>query len=471
MNELTPVYLIAATILAYLAFHVLTRRFDPFAPVWLFLVGYVQVYIIQALSYHDWAVISRGVELTAAANMRALWALVWFLAVYHLGGGRLVASVLREPPRAWSTGAVNVLAPPMAIWGLFCAGVLSRGGQPSPEELSPEELILRSFGFLLMVAAIMLVVTGRAGEKRRTGYLAAGLFTSALFTAVWMFNGKRSPGIVGVLSTVCAFYVGKGKRPSWPVLFGTGLSAVLVVTLALGWRNNARKYESSFGGFLQFATELDTASMLENLNIGDGDDPLEYVTQESTEYGGFILMMSTVPEKSDYDYGANYLRVFSTFIPRIIWADKPLFGRDAWRAAWVHGSEIVREEDFTSPAIGILGATQLNGGAIGTLAVLAALAMLQRTAYEYFRRHADVPWVQFWWSMTYYVAWFMVVNDDPMVWFYYSWGFTTLPVVVLVWLVNRFAGSTARASAPAPAPAAAAVTAAGMRLGLGGAAR
>ena len=36
------------------------RKFDPFAPVWLFLVGYVQVYIIQAVSYHEWALRVRG---------------------------------------------------------------------------------------------------------------------------------------------------------------------------------------------------------------------------------------------------------------------------------------------------------------------------------------------------------------------------------------------------------------------------
>ncbi len=55
------------------------------------------------------------------------------------------------------------------------------------------------------------------------------------------------------------------------------------------------------------------------------------------------------------------------------------------------------------------------------------VALLLRTSYEYFIRYADVPWVQFWWSITYYNAWFMVVNDDPLVWFYYNWGFSTFP--------------------------------------------
>ena len=33
-----------------------------------------------------------------------------------------------------------------------------------------------------------------------------------------------------------------------------------------------------------------------------------------------------------------------------------------------------RDDDFTGPAIGILGATQLNGGAIGTVIVLGCVA-------------------------------------------------------------------------------------------------
>ena len=70
-----------------------------------------------------------------------------------------------------------------------------------------------------------------------------------------------------------------------------------------------------------------------------------------------------------------------------------------------------------------------------------------RTAYEYLRLYPAVPWVQFWWSITYYNAWFMVVNDDPLVWFYYNWGFTTLPVVVLTWWLG-IAGHSGAGAAP-----------------------
>ena len=77
-------------------------------------------------------------------------------------------------------------------------------------------------------------------------------------------------------------------------------------------------------------------------------------SHETTEYGGFLLMMDTVPEKSEYDYGMNYCRIVSTYIPRIVWPTKPLFGRSQWVSAWIAGSELERDEEFTGPAIGIL---------------------------------------------------------------------------------------------------------------------
>ena len=149
-------------------------------------------------------------------------------------------------------------------------------------------------------------------------------------------------------------------------------------------------------------------------------------------------MLDTVPMKSAYDYGSSYIRIFSTYIPRIVWQDKPYFGREEWVNAWIAGSEFHRDETFTGPAIGILGATQLNGGAIGTAVVLACIAILIRSAYEYYRLHAHTPWAQVFWAMTYYNAWLMVVNDDPFVWFYYVYGFALLPPLTFFWIVNKF---------------------------------
>jgi hypothetical protein len=446
MDELIFAYGTAAVIVAYFLAQVLSGRFDPFAPTWLSLVGYTQIYVIQAISYHDWAVGVRGKELVAAANWRALWALLWFLFVYHLGPGRKLAPALPRPPRAWSPTLVAMLVPPLAVWGLYCSNVLLRSG---PDEVQSAEISLfRSFPFVLMVAAMLMIVTGRNIHAHRPAFLAAGLAVAFSYVIIWMFNGKRSHSLIAVLSTVCGFYITRLKRPSWPVLLSTAFAGSLVVAIAIGWRND-RDHQRSFAGFVGFLADFRISRILDSLVVSDGEE--EISTYETEEYGGFLLMMDTVPEKSGYDYGANYLRVFSTFIPRLIWRNKPIFGRRAWIDAWIAGSELEREDDFSSPAIGLLGATQLNGGTVGTLIVMAAIASLLRTAYEYFRLHPDVPWVQFWWAITYYNAWFMVVCDDPMVWFYYNWGFTTFPLVVLFWWANRSASARTAGVEPAAA--------------------
>ena len=132
-------------------------------------------------------------------------------------------------------------------------------------------------------------------------------------------------------------------------------------------------------------------------------------------------MLDTVPAKSDYDYGANYLRIFSTFIPRIVWPDKPLFGRDQWIAAWIAGSEMKRDDDVHRPGDRHPRGDPAQRRGAGDLdRPRRASRSLLRTGYEYFRLHDGVPWVQAWWSLTYYNAWFMTVDDDPLNWFYYN---------------------------------------------------
>jgi hypothetical protein len=248
--------------------------------------------------------------------------------------------------------------------------------------------------------------------------------------------------LIGVLVGVCAWYLPRWRRPNVAVMALTGVVCALAVSLALGWRANPR-YEPTPSGFLQFLGEFDPATVLVNLNLQERDAEQNLTgmqrSKETEEYGGYLLMMHAVPELSSYDYGINYLRVFSTYVPRLIWPSKPIFGREAWINAWIAGSEFKRDDTFTGPAIGILGAAQLNGGAVGTLIVIAAVSLMMRTAYDYYRFHSDTPWAQGWWALTYYNAWLMTVNDDPMVWYYYIYGYTTLPVFMCLWVFLRFA--------------------------------
>src|SRR5205823_2118 len=106
-----------------------------------------------------------------------------------------------------------------------------------------------------------------------------------------------------------------------------------VVSLAINWRNN-RQYERSLSGFVDYVSHFDPSSVLADLNLKDRNEAIsqtrELASKETEEYGGFLLMMDTVPEKSDYNYGGSYLRLFSTYIPRLVWPGKPIYGREQW---------------------------------------------------------------------------------------------------------------------------------------------
>jgi hypothetical protein len=440
------VYGTAAVILILMVSQVFRKAFDPFAPIWLFLVGYAQVYVIQAINVREWALRVRGVELVTQANFRAFWALVWLLVVYYSGLGRVIAARLPRAPTSWSLGLITGLSPLLITWGMLCTGLVIYAGRDADGPgVSAERTLFLSFPTVMLVAAILLIVTGRQPLRPRPAMTATGVAVAAAYVLIWMFFGRRSHALFGVLTGVCAFYVPRWRRPSLPVLAATAFAGSLVVALAIGWRGN-KNYERSFAGFGQYVSEFDPASILVSLNIKDRvDEAPEFdhpVSYETLEYGGFLLMLDTVPARSEYDYGASYIRLVSTYIPRLVWHDKPYFGREQWVDAWIAGSELKRDATFTGPAIGILGATQLNGGAWGTFLVLGALGLLLRTAYDYFRFHAATPWAQAWWALTYYNAWLMTVNDDPFVWFYYLYGHTTLAPMAFLWIYHKVAGGS-----------------------------
>lgn len=432
----TTVLLIVGTFLAQVA----RKKFDPFAPLWLFFVGYGQMYVVQALSYHDWAIQVRGVERVTEANFRAAWALAWLICTYFWGPGKLLARVLPSPPTRWSTLPVKLLCPLLIVWGLVCAGILRRGDAQSGPA-SAEAALFLSFPSVMLVAGVLLIITGRQASRPRPSYTAMGIATVLLYLLIWMFNGKRSHSLIAVLAGVCAFYLPRFKRPSFPILIATAIAGAFAVGISIGWRYyvNSQGSYGSVAQFVDFVVTFDPESILKSINMEDGESNSKtVVSRETEEYGGFLMMIDTVPLKSDFDYGKNYLRIFSTYIPRIVWLDKPVYGREEWIAAWIAGSELKRDATFTGPSIGILGATQLNGGSLATFVVMGLLGVLLRTSYEFFRRHEGSPWAQAWWTSIYFNAWLMTVGDDPLTWFYYNYGFTTLPPMIAFWFFNKF---------------------------------
>ena len=448
-------YATAAIIVGWIVFQACRKDFDPFAPIWVFLAGYFLIYVIQPISFRDYGLRARGPEIVTTAAIRALWALLWFMAVYYSGLARLFAGRLPAAPRGWSVPLVSGISPVLIVWGLICSGLLLSG--PRADEVSEEENLLRQFPIVMLVAANLMIVTGRQPDRPRPMFTTLGILTALAYAAIWIYNGKRSHAVFGLQTALCSYYVPRFRRPSLAVLGVSGACCVIAVALAIGWRSNYQ-YERDLGGFVQYLSDFDPQKALVVLNVKERSDVApeskEALSKETEEWGGYLLMLATVPALSDYDYGSVYNRLWATYIPRIVWGDKPYYGRAEWLSAWQIGSEFPREPWFTGPAIGLLGAAQLNGGAIGTLIVVGVLALIMRTGYDYFRYHADCPWAQAWWALTYYNAWLTTANDNPAVWFYYVYGHTTLPPLIFFWVANRVLhGSAAKHEARVSAAA------------------
>ena len=87
-----------------------------------------------------------------------------------------------------------------------------------------------------------------------------------------MFNGKRSHSLIGLLATVCALYLTRLKRPSWPVLI-THRRARCTGRDNRDWL--ARKhhnYQRTVAGFVQYLADFQPEKILVNLNVKDDDD-------------------------------------------------------------------------------------------------------------------------------------------------------------------------------------------------------
>ena len=136
MEEIYYIYATAGLAVLYFIHQVVSRKFDPFAPVWLFLIGYLQVYVLQASAFTSGLSKSAARTWLAAANFRSFWALLWFLLVYQLGPARIAARILPSPPQNWSPLLAGYGQPPAHYLGAFLRNMFVSGDAPTLEAYS-----------------------------------------------------------------------------------------------------------------------------------------------------------------------------------------------------------------------------------------------------------------------------------------------------------------------------------------------
>ena len=176
--------------------------------------------------------------------------------------------------------------------------------------MTAEGALFRQFPILMLVAGILLIVTGRSGPRPRPAWTWIGVAVVTIYAMIWMFKGKRSPPLFGVLSAVCAFYVSKGRRPSKPVLAVTAPGRRPGRHAGHRLAQQRATTRCPCPASRNTSSDFDPSAILINLNIQEREDDRSskanvLANHETEEYGGILLMMDTVPAKSDYDYGSS----------------------------------------------------------------------------------------------------------------------------------------------------------------------
>ncbi|GAA4331405.1 hypothetical protein GCM10023149_37200 [Mucilaginibacter gynuensis] len=128
------------------------------------------------------------------------------------------------------------------------------------------------------------------------GFLGSGSRTSLfnvvfLFLSAWILRNRRVPSTTIILVGLIAF-----------LLFGT------------------------LGQLRSSVTSKKSQTDLSVLSFSKIKDNLEYAISEGAKRQGekpYIAVFGKVPEQEDYIYGLSFASILTTYIPRVIWEDKP----------------------------------------------------------------------------------------------------------------------------------------------------
>jgi hypothetical protein len=229
-----------------------------------------------------------------------------------------------------------------------------------------------------------------------------------------------------LLSIVISHYWAKGKVPRLTIL----VAIYLVITFVFPYVHNFREFVNSEYGKIPSLFTLDFQKIqtiaLEKENLAG--DKSEELLKISARFGGIDHLhgiIESVPKLMDYRYGFEYSAFFVNFIPRALWADKPIYSRGA-----DYGRSL---GTITSVTPFPVGEAYWDLGLYGTIIMMAiwgwCLAFVIR-GYEYFYRRSTTPIL----IATYFLS--------QIYWI--SGGETSMPMVmssipqqlILIWMVG-----------------------------------
>jgi O-antigen/teichoic acid export membrane protein len=252
-------------------------------------------------------------DLTRAVGMGTL-GLVLFGAAFLLGWRRPASEhrALEKPPveRRVVRAALVALALGTVLWGVL----FQRNGGFAALEEDPASLHLEQFsggygvfGYMLCLGATVLVL--RALLARPSRALALTFAASAAVSLVAALALQTRGPLLATTVAAVALVTAHGR------LGGRRLVAMALVTVLLlvgfAYLRTAREYAES----VSLATAIELSLRTEPLAVASGD---------FTEVENFVVLERLVPEGLPWLNGRSLRDIPAAFVPRQLWADKPL---------------------------------------------------------------------------------------------------------------------------------------------------
>jgi oligosaccharide repeat unit polymerase len=358
------------------------KRFDPFEPIYLWIVVYAFLYLfkplVQLLTNQPF---SYGAEFLNTAIALAILGLIFFYAGYYSGGGRKIAQYIPTIKSEISSKRLSITAWIFIILGFlgFYFGYVWPAGGWRAFWLKPHGLAaqvtnntayiwqaseLMVIGFILIYEIFVhRILIKKVSIKIRdvVVLLIASIGGIGILTIVW---GSRTFYSWIGLAMILIYFLKKATRPKLKTVIIVILTLFLILTFIPVYRNHLY-----IGGrFSNFIKDINFKSFLSSaVNPGD-------------EFNAYLAEVALTPNSIPYDNFALYYQVPLYAVPRIIWPDKPTLLNRQWN------SFLSKSGMEAGAAESMLGDFYAQRGIFGIIIGTFLSGILWRTIYEYLKK-------------------------------------------------------------------------------------
>ncbi len=355
------------------------KEFDPFEPIYLWIVLYAFLYFLKPLTHVITGVGFRyGEEYLNEALFIAIVGLAFFYLGYFWSGGKKIAAILPLAAREISLKRLKIVAWCLILigfWGLHTYIQISGGWYEfwsKPHGFGGKANITTAYIYQLpelMVIGFLLAFFAFVASREKLSIKSlvmlflASLGGVGLYTLVW---GSRTNFSWITLSCITIYYLLRDKRPSLKIIFPALFALFIALAIIPAYRGNLY-----FGG--DFKKMLNISNYMNSFRQAFGNP--------TDEFGSYLAEVALVPENIPYDYFALHRQLIYHPIPRLIWPDKPpLFNRN-----W--DSFLAKSHLSWGAAESLLGDFYAQLGLWGVIVGTFISGVLWKTIYWYFRHN------------------------------------------------------------------------------------